>query len=134
MTSWIGIPYWIIKGIRIPIPRHRIPRAGHDGIGLRESAQSGVIPASHVKHEAEVIGVGVGVRRAGVGVVGGEGAGLVANFTPGFVEGGGVGVGFDGGIHSRHSSRITCVGEALGNILPAFLRNMHGFLARSESV
>ncbi len=44
------------------------------------------MPAGIVVHEAEVGRVGV---LAGVGVVGGEGAGGVADFTPGFVELGG---------------------------------------------
>jgi hypothetical protein len=70
VPAGIGVAQGIVVDIRIPVQRLRVPRLGHDGIGLREAAQGGVVEPCSVIVEPE----GRLPPLAGEAAVGGEGS------------------------------------------------------------
>jgi hypothetical protein len=72
VASGIGIPQRVVVDIRIPVQRLRVPRLRHQGVGLEEAAQGGVVEAGVVIIQAQALLPPL----AGEAAVGGEEAGL----------------------------------------------------------
>jgi hypothetical protein len=54
MSTRINIIYWIVRCIRIPIPRQGIARLRNDRVGLDEARKVGVVVAGVVEIDPEL--------------------------------------------------------------------------------
>ena len=75
MPAGVGVPQRVVVNVSIPVKRLWVPWLGHDGIGLQEAAQGGVVEAGLVIVEPE----GRLPLLAGEAAVGGEEAALPSN-------------------------------------------------------
>ena len=53
MPAGVGVPQRVVVNVSIPVKRLWVPWLGHDGIGLQEAAQGGVVEAGLVIVEPE---------------------------------------------------------------------------------
>jgi hypothetical protein len=81
MPARVRILERIVVNVGIPVPSlDALGLQGDDAVCLGEAVKIRVVPLGIIKHQAEVVGVGI---LAGVGVVGGHDSAGVADFSPG---------------------------------------------------